>query len=191
MLQARRLDLGADIVAIPSRELVAIHPDLSYAEALGALMGTLPDLHPDVARTLVEQVTPRPRPLPARRLAASVAVAVTAVLVAVLSPQSATAVADFGPAWRAQMAAWGLSCEEGQPGDGAWTCTDGETVCQVEGFARRGADLYLLDHGSRETRVMIFETERQARRYAERNPEVTLTGRVATWSTSGLPAART
>jgi hypothetical protein len=59
-VRVQRLDVGVDVVVAPEQDLVILHPDLSFGQAVGALQATLPDMHPDAVLRLVAQVTQRP-----------------------------------------------------------------------------------------------------------------------------------
>lgn len=183
-MQVRRLDLGAEVVAIPSRDLLVIHPDLEYADALGAVMGTLPDLHPDAAVALVEQVTPRPeaKPRPVGRilLAACAILIGLATLTVGHTPPAAASL--YGDLWDRQMAEMGMTCQEAR--EGVTVCVDGDRdLVRVEGFHRPHSALYVMsgheDHGCRYMRV--FDEEWRAEEFADEHSFATRSGRVVVW----------
>lgn len=186
-MQVRRLDLGADVVAIPSRDLLIIHPDLNYAEALGAVSGSLPDLHPDAVVQLVEQVTPRPaqpqRPplLALATRAGSVAVMILFVIgfgVTLIQPVSADM--RFGPLWQRQMERLGLRCHTSEAGTRVCTSKD-RPVVQVEGFSRNHSALYVMRSDGETSYMRIFDSDRAARRWQRHHPNLEMAGRVVVW----------
>lgn len=171
------------MVVIPSRELVVIHPDLDYAEALGAVMGTLPDLHPDAAKALVDQVTPAPRraPHPLNRISIVVcALALALPLAGAVMPAEATA--TFGPTWKQQMAMLGLECTNEVHDRQIRACLDADRdVHHVRGIPRPDGDLYLVSTDSGCHSVKVFDRERDAEEFAAVHPNVRQAGRVASW----------
>ena len=184
-MQVKRLDLGADVVYVPTRDILVIHPDLDYAEALGAVAGTLPHLHPDAVKSLVDQVTATPRPEPAEpsvwpRVLAQAVVALVTSLLVLLGWGTSTATADgprWGEIWRAQVKAMGMDCDPVR--DSVTTCVAGKHVIRVEGFRHRHADLYLIDRpGPADNEVLVFDDVDRAERWAKRHPEAEQAGRV-------------
>lgn len=183
-MRVSRLDLGADVVHLPSRDLLVIHPDLDYAESLGAVMGTLPGLHPDVAVSLVEQVTPRPhRPSRMEKVGQMAGRAAVSILLAVFTAftwGSDPAAAAFGPTWAQEMESMGMVCQP--PRDGSTTCTSADRrVVLVEGYRRRHATLYLIYRGAGEAHLLVFDTTDDAIDYALDHPERDRAGRVVIW----------
>lgn len=180
-VHVKRLDLGADVVYVPTRDVLVIHPDLDYAQALGAVMGTLPDLHPDVAVELVEQVTPRPHPEPVRaKVARGVfATAVAALIVLVVGLQPAAATARFGEVWQQQASAMGLECQEPDD-DGVTVCLDDSRTVRVLGMRYKHADCYLIDRPGRteDAEVLVFDSVRYAQQFEFHHPDSQRAGRV-------------
>lgn len=159
------------MIVLPQRQLVVLHPDLDYAEALGALLGTVPDMHPDVARRLVEKVTPRPKP-PRTPLRVAVVAALMVALGWAAVPSPATAEPDFGPDWHRTTRALGLDC---------WGGAENVRVCRyqpgnsfvIRGYRHDTGSLY-VSSGPRGTVIFDFDTVEQARHYAELHPEAEL-----------------
>lgn len=93
-----RRDLGVDIVVLPSRGLVVIHPDLTYGQAMGAVRKALPDMAASAVAELVSRVSRPPQSIDRelhRRTAAGVGAAVAAMIL-VGAPTTAHAGNDAG-----------------------------------------------------------------------------------------------
>lgn len=181
-MRVQRLDVGADVVHIPTRDLLVIHPDLEFGEAVGAVKATCPTMHMDAVIAAVEQVTPRPKPKPrtAIRLRLS-SLLVAAILslgigVATLNPAAATM---FGDQWASQMARLGLVCE---PVDGSTSvaCTEQDgSVTMVAAYRREDRTLYVIRRKGPDHFLLIFDTTNDARRWERNRIDATVTGRVA------------
>ncbi len=173
MVNVKRIDLGVDIVALPERNLIVLHPDLTYAEALGAILGVLPDIHPDVARRLVEKVTPRPGRVPVRvvgSLRAAVIVLVAVLAYTLYSPGSpASASARFGPDWSAATAALGLRCQGDSHTMRTCLASDGDVVT-MHGYAHQTGTLYVAQGGDDDAIIFVFDKLADADRYAHLHP---------------------
>lgn len=187
-MNVKRLDLGADIVVLPERDLIVLHPDLDYGQSLGAVMGTLPDLHADAAVGLVEQVTPRPRPEsepePRRRVgwhrALVVVVLAVVMLWAPVTVQPAAAGPEFGPDWQAAVRSLGMTCF----GEGAQhrmcRTRSGERI-SMRGYRHEDGSLY-VSLGADQTKIIfVFDTASAARRYVAEHPAAILQGRAVVW----------
>lgn len=180
MIQVRRQDVGVDVVYLPSKELVVLHPDLDYAESLGAVRAVLPDLHIDVAVGLVQSVTPRPRPQAALRTRLAMAVVgLAASLVGILGLESTPASAMFGPTFSQTMSRMGLTCASGEGQTRVCTSKDGSPV-EVVCYRRHGAALYIVRRPGHDAQyLLIFDTREHAQAWAEKHPDTPVTGRVA------------
>lgn len=169
-MQVKRLDLGVDIVVLPQRRLVVLHPDLDYAESLGAILGTMPDIHIDAAVAMVDQVTPRPReePPPRRSNFRASMVGLIAALMVVLSggfvPSSAEA--DFGPQWRDAADALGL--HHCHPSGDHRVCESPKGRVRVRGYEHAFGDLYVA-RGALSAIVYVFDSEEDAVEFADRH----------------------
>jgi hypothetical protein len=145
-MRIQRLDLGVDVVVVADADLVIIHPDLSFGEAVGAVMSVLPGLHPDAVVNLVSQVTQRPRAgRSARRrtapLLAGAAAAVSASLV--LAGVLLTGPDLYDQRWRSAVAALELDCRPGE--DPGWTCVGADGAeYEVTAFSRSDGALYVM-----------------------------------------------
>lgn len=181
MWNAKRQDLGTDIVVLPARRLVVFHPDLDYAEALGALMATLPDMHPDVAQRTVEKVTPRPRaedpPLPRRSPYRALVAFVVAVLLgwSMVPSPAAAGKPDFGPDWQSVKTALGLTCWGDHPRTRLCRYEDSTNPFAVRGYRHETGDLY-ISSGPRGTVVFDFFDPADAEDYLVLHPGAQLHG---------------
>lgn len=183
-MNVKRLDLGAEVVHIPSRDLLVIHPDLDYAEAVGAVHGTIPGLHLDTVMQLVEQVTPRPKKPPRRWPAIGVRMALASLATLLLvfhfgTNEPAVAGAKFGDVWAGQMNQMGLDCYG--TGD-TRTCTSKDGgVTEISGYDRKDASLYILRSSAGRSYLLVFDFREAARKWHRKHPEVAMTGRAAVW----------
>lgn len=187
-MRVQRLDVGADVVHIPTRDLLVIHPDLEYGEALGAVRATCPDMHMDAVVAAVEQVTPRPKPDPkpdrpaygVRLVSTLVALLLSVAIGATsLTPASATM---FGDTWASQMQRLGLACEHSGEAK-VVTCTekDGD-LTRVAAYRREDATLYVIRRRGPDHCLLIFDTKEAARRWSASRIDAVVTGRVAVLS---------
>jgi hypothetical protein len=150
-MRVLRLDLGVDIVVVPDRNLILLHPDLSFPQAVGAIRGALPDLHPDVVVNLVSQVTQRPQP----RRAAKTLLGLTLLTAVFVGAHVMTDLSGpFGGRWRNAVAALELTCDEV---DDTRVCTapDGLSY-EVTAWTRSDGALYVLRSDGRRRYVRSF-----------------------------------
>ena len=188
MWNVRRQDLGTDIVVLPQRSMVVFHPGLDYAEALGALLAAMPDMHIDVAKAVVEKVTPTPRPEKRRwpgifarmSISAAIAAVATAVFAMFAVPAPANAMPEFGPIWSNEIARLGISCEPTDQPD-VRDCTNEDGATFEIGGARHETGTLYASTGPDATMIFVFDNELDAIRYAALHEQVTRDGRAVVW----------
>jgi hypothetical protein len=187
MCEVKRLDLGADIVLLPERNLIVLHPDLDYAQSLGAIMGTLPGIHPDAARCLVEKVTSRTWVAPRGRLGRTwdrvrivVVAAVLAVAIAVWStPQTASAHARFGQSWSDAVHRLGLTCQGSSSTERSCVTPAGKPV-RIHGYRHEFGSVYVVT-GATTAIIFVFDDPSNADDYARLHPGAKLIGNTVIW----------
>lgn len=182
MIDVKRQDLGADVVYLPMRNLLVLHPDLDYGDALAAVFSVLPDLHIDVAQRLVEQVTPRPHPEPRRwpLVGLRMALAAMAASLLVTFAHPASAGVEFGPDWRAAISELGLSCSGDR--DAVRWCRygKGEPIFKVRGFRHDNGTLY-VGSGPKGKVIFVFDDLADAEHYVDLHPAALQRGRAVIW----------
>lgn len=141
-MRAQRLDLGVDIVVVPDQDVVFIHPDLSFGQAVGAVSAALPSMHPDAVVALVAQVSQRPQPKPRRaawRLSAAAGTAVAAVAGLLALGMGSE---PYGERWESATREMGLTCRQSAHDH---TCRDPHgNSYRVSAFTSDDGALYVL-----------------------------------------------
>lgn len=176
-MRIQRLDLGVDVVVVPQEDVVLLHPDLSFGEAVGVVMAVLPQMHPDAVVSLVSQVTQRPHD---RSRSLPRAVVAALVLLVVLGAAAATAAPEpYDRRWREAIAQLGLQCQHAEVGR---ECRDRDgTRYRVLAYTRDDGALYVLRSGGDRTYLRVFE-EGIPQEWLEQNPDaVVLEGSVTLW----------
>jgi hypothetical protein len=155
-VRVQRLDVGVDVVVVPEQDLVILHPDLSFGQAVGALQATLPDMHPDAVLNLVAQVTQRPRRRPLRRSLAPAGV-LALVLVSVAAYGLFHRTDPYDHRWDTVVAEMQMNCAEA--GEGR-VCVDRQGArYEVTAYTRRDSALYVMRSDSKRRYVSSFEQE--------------------------------
>jgi hypothetical protein len=176
-VRAQRLDLGVDVVVVPDKDLLFVHPDLSFGQAVGSVMAALPDMHPDVAVNLVAQVSQRPQPRRfGWRLSATTVAALAAVAGVLVLGQGSD---PYGERWKNAVTELGLTCQHAPD---QHTCTgEAGTRYQVTAYTRDDGALYVLRSDGNLRYVRAF-TEPISAAWREANPAaVPLSSQTATW----------
>lgn len=177
-MRIQRLDLGVDIVVVPAQNLVILHPDLSFGQAVGAVMAALPHMHPDAVVNLVSQVTQRP---PRVSRAGSLLAAVPLVVLLLVGAAAATSAAPqpYDHRWKDAVAALEMECQEAGR-DRTCLGPTGRRY-QVTAYTRTDGALYVLRSTS-ERRYLRAFTDAIPQDWLKQNPNaVVLANSAATW----------
>jgi hypothetical protein len=171
-VRVQRLDVGVDVVVVPEQDLVILHPDLSFGQAVGALQATLPDMHPDAVLSLVAQVTQRPR---SRRLRRSlVAVGVLALVLASVGAYGLLQRSDpYDHRWDNVVAEMQMDCADAGRGP---VCVDRQGArYEVTAYTRSDSALYVMRSDRKRRYVRSFEND-IPRDWLEKNPAAVVLG---------------
>jgi hypothetical protein len=151
-VRVQRLDLGVDIVVVPEQDLIILHPDLSFGQAVGAIGAALPELHTDVVVNLVSQATQRPR---SRRRPSTTLLAVPLLAVLLLGALVLTGGPEpYDHRWHNAVAALDLECDEGSD-ERVCVAPDGSRY-EVTEWTRGDGALYVLRSEGRRRYVRSF-----------------------------------
>lgn len=184
MIDVRRQDVGTDVVYLPKRNLLVLHPDLNYGESLAAILTVIPDLHLDVAKRLVEKVNPRLKPEPRRwpmiALRMGLAALASAAAVLFIGPTMASAEPEFGPDWQAAVGALGMECHGDREERRLCRYSEGEPWFSMRGFRHESGSLYVSD-GPYAKVIFVFDEERDAVRYVTLHPAAERYDRAVVW----------
>jgi hypothetical protein len=177
-VRVQRLDLGVDVVVVPEQDLVILHPDLSFGQAVGAIGAALPELHTDVVVNLVSQVTQRPRSR--RRPSALLAVPLLALAALLLG----ALVLSGGPEpydqrWHNAVAALDLECDQGSD-ERMCVAPDGSRY-EVTAWTRGDGALYVLRSEDRRRYVRSFLGEVPPEWLRSNPAAVVLSGSTVHW----------
>ena len=150
-MRVQRLDLGVDIVVVPDRNLILLHPELSFPQAVGAIRAALPDLHPDVVVNLVSQVTQRPHP----RRTSKALLALPLLAALTIGAFVITNTSDpYDDRWRNAVSALELNCDQ----------ADDQRVCfapdgaryEVTAWTRSDGTLFVLRSNGQRSYIRSF-----------------------------------
>jgi hypothetical protein len=165
-MRIQRLDLGIDIVVVPEEDLVILHPDLSFGQAVGAVMAVLPHMHPDAVVNLVSQVTQRP-PRASRPVSLLAAVPVLALLLVAVATSASASPQPYDHRWKDATAAMQMRCDRADRGR---TCLSRDgTRYQVTAYTRDDGALYIL-RSTGERRYLRAFTGAIPRDWLDQNP---------------------
>jgi len=171
-VRVQRLDVGVDVVVVPEQDLVILHPDLSFGQAVGALQATLPDMHPDAVLSLVAQVTQRPRRRRLRR-SLSAAGAVAFVLASVVAYGLLERSDPYDHRWDTVVAEMQMDCAEAGEGP---VCVDRHGArYEVTAYTRSDSALYVMRSEGQRRYVRSFEHD-VPQAFLEQNPSAVVLG---------------
>lgn len=171
-MRVQRLDVGVDVVVVPEQDLVILHPDLSFGQAVGALQATLPDMHPDAVLSLVAQVTQRPRSHRLRRSLAAVGV-LALVLVSVGAYALLQPADPYDHRWDNVVAEMQMDCADAGEGP---VCVDRRGArYEVTAYTRNDSALYVMRSDGERRYVRSFEHDVPPA-FLERNPSADVRG---------------
>ena len=172
-MRVQRLDVGVDVVVVPEQDLVILHPDLSFGQAVGAIQATLPDMHPDAVLSLVAQVTQRPRRRRLRRSLSAVGV-LALVLVSVGAFALLVRPDPYDHRWDSVVAEMQMDCADAGEGP---VCVDRQGArYEVTAYTRSDSALYVMRSDGRRRYVRSFEHD-VPRAFLENNPSAVVLGR--------------